>query len=78
MGMKHTDTFASKDLRQNKSAQGGNYSHIIHKIMKNGMNRMVRSVIIASKARPTESIPTKLTIQKITKPASPNLKIVNE
>ncbi len=46
--------------------------------MKNGMNRMVRSVIIASRASPTESISTKLTIQKMTKPASPNLKIASQ
>ncbi len=47
---------------------------MIHEIMKNGMNFGVRSVIIASSASPTESMPTKLSIQKIKKPARPNLR----
>lgn len=47
--------------------------HMIQKIRKNGMKRVVIRVTIASSARPTLSIPTKLTIQKMRKPEWPNL-----
>lgn len=49
------------------------YALIIHIIMKNGTNRLVRSVTIDSSASPTLSIPVKLIIQKTRKPDDPNL-----
>ncbi len=74
MGMKHTATLAEESMGQLWNRKGGEENVLmIQAIMKNGIYLGVKSVIIASCASPTESIPTKLTIQKITKPAEPNL-----
>jgi len=47
---------------------------IIQSNKKNGINRTVRIVIKLSSARPTLSIPTQFSIQKIRKPAWPNVR----
>ena len=63
-----------RELISKENGRGGrNDILIIHMIMKNGTNRTVRSVIMASSARPTDNIPTQFNIQKMRNPARPYL-----
>ena len=50
---------------------GEMYVQIIQRTKNGGTNRIVKRVIMASRDRPKQSMPTKLIIQNSTKPASP-------
>ena len=71
MGMKQTETFAGAMVSKEPLRVSRINVLMIQRIMKNGMKRIVRRVIMASRDRPKQSMPTKLIIQNSTKPASP-------
>ncbi len=70
MGMKHTATLAEEGIVQLLQKGGGINAPTSQVIMKKGAYTWT---IIDSSASPTESMPTKLTVQKITQPAELSL-----